>query len=116
MNFFEKHYFPKSTSKAAAVTRRPVCLVCSFAIAIAMIILVMYIIVPEIAKAFGVLYAEIPPAFTQVRDFALGKLGEYPEIQEQISSLEFDWTTIAEKGSKLLTSGLAGIYYLSFRT
>jgi len=109
MNYFEKHYFPKSTSKAAAVTRRPVCLVCSFAIAIAMIILVMYIIIPEIAKAFGVLYAEIPPAFTQVRDFALGKLGEYPEIQEQISSLEFDWTTIAEKGSKLLTSGLAGI-------
>ena len=109
MNYFEKHYFPKSTSKAAAVTRRPVCLVCSFAIAIAMIILVMYIIIPEIAKAFGVLYAEIPPAFTQARDFALGKLGEYPEIQEQISSLEFDWTTIAEKGSKLLTSGLAGI-------
>ena len=69
----------------------------------------MYIIIPEIAKAFGVLYAEIPPAFTQARDFALGKLGEYPEIQEQISSLEFDWTTIAEKGSKLLTSGLAGI-------
>lgn len=109
MNFFEKHYFHKSTSKAAAVTRRPVCLVCSFAIAIAMIILVMYIIIPEIAKAFGVLYAEIPPAFTQARDFALGKLDEYPEIQEQISSLEFDWTTIAEKGSKLLTSGLAGI-------
>ena len=109
MNFFEKHYFPKSTSKAAAVTRRPVCLVCSFAIAIAMIILVMYIIIPEIAKAFGVLYAEIPPAFTQVRDFALGKLGEYPEIQEQISTVEFDWANIAEKASKLLTSGVAGI-------
>lgn len=109
MKFFEKHYFPKSTSKAVTLTRRPVCLVCSFAIAIAMIILVMYIIVPEIASAFGVLYAEIPPAFTSARDFILGKLGEYPEIQEQISSLEFDWTTIAEKGSKLLTSGLAGI-------
>ena len=109
MNFFEKHYFPKSNSKAAAITRRPVCLLCSFAIAIAIIILVMYIIVPEIASAFGVLYAEIPPAFTTAKDFVIGKLNEYPEIQEQISSLEFDWANIAEKGSKLLTSGLAGI-------
>ena len=109
MNFFEKHYFPKSTSKAVTVTRKPVCLMCSFAIAIAMVILIMYIIVPEIASALGVLYAEIPPAFTSARDFVLGKLGEYPKIQEQISSLEFDWTSIAEKGSKLLTSGLAGI-------
>lgn len=109
MNFFEKHYFPKSNSKAAAITRRPVCLLCSFAIAIAIIILVMYIIIPEIASAFGVLYAEIPPAFTTAKDFVIGKLNEYPEIQEQISSLEFDWANIAEKGSKLLTSGLAGI-------
>ena len=38
-----------------------------------------------------------------------GKLKEYPEIQQQISSLEFDWANIAEKTSKLLTSGLAGI-------
>lgn len=109
MNFFEKHYFPKSNSKFISMTRRPVCLVCSFAIAIAMIILVTYIIVPEIAKAFGVLYNEIPPAFTTARDFVLGKLSEYPEIQDQIKSLEFDWASIAEKASKLLTSGLAGI-------
>ena len=42
-------------------------------------------------------------------DFILGKLKEYPEIQEQISTVEFDWANIAEKASKLLTSGVAGI-------
>ncbi len=109
MNRFEKLYFPKSTSKLAAATRRPVCITATFAITIAAIVLIMYIVVPEIAKAFGVLYAEIPPAFTSAKDFVTGKLKEYPEIQQQISSLEFDWANIAEKTSKLLTSGLAGI-------
>jgi predicted PurR-regulated permease PerM len=69
----------------------------------------MYIVIPEIAKAFGVLYEEIPPAFTNAKEFVTGKLKEYPEIQEQISSIEFDWAKIAEKASKILTSGLAGI-------
>lgn len=109
MNFFEKHYFPKSSSKLVTKSRRPVCLAASFAITIAIIILIMYIVVPEIASAFGVLYDEIPPAFTKSKDFILGKLKEYPEIQEQISTVEFDWANIAEKASKLLTSGVAGI-------
>ena len=109
MNRFEKLYFPKSSSKAVLATRRPVCIAATFAIAIAVIVLIMYIVVHEIAKAFGVLYEEIPPAFTNVKEFVTGKLKEYPEIQEQISSLEFDWANIAEKASKILTSGLAGI-------
>ena len=109
MNFFEKHYFPKSSSKLITSTRRPLCLVFSFTLAIAVIILIMYIVVPEIGKAFGVLYDEIPPAFTKSKDFVIGKLKEYPEIQEQISTVEFDWAKIAEKASKLLTSGVAGI-------
>ena len=109
MNCFEKHYFPKSTSKLTERTRRPVCIAAAFAITIAIIILIMYIVVPEIGKAFGVLYAEIPPAFTNAKEFVTGKLKEYPEIQQQISSLEFDWASIAGKASKLLTSGLAGI-------
>ena len=109
MNFFEKHYFPKNDSKFAALTRRPVCLAGAFAITIDVIILIMYIVVPEIASAFGVLYDEIPPAFTKSKDFITGKLKEYPDIQQQISSLEFDWAKIAEKATKLLTSGVAGI-------
>ena len=109
MNFFEKLYFPSSTSKLINATRRPVCLTVSFAIAVAVIILIACIVVPEIASAFTVLYKEIPPSFTKAKDFVMDKLNEYPEIQDKISSIEFDWAKIAEKASKLLTSGVAGI-------
>ncbi len=109
MNFFEKYYFPKNTSSFIKKTRRPACLVLSFTIAVAAIILITYIIVPEIIKAFGVLYDEIPPAFTNAKDYVIGKLNEYPEIQEKIENLEFDWASIAGKLSKVLTSGVAGI-------
>ncbi|SHM94010.1 AI-2E family transporter [Ruminococcus flavefaciens] len=109
MNFFEKHYLPKSQKPLIVKTRRPTCLVLSFTIAIAAIILIMCIVVPEIIKAFGVLYDEIPPAFTKSKDFVIGKLNEYPDIQEKIENLEFDWASIAGKLSKVLTSGVAGI-------
>ena len=109
MDRFEKLYFPNSRSKLTERTRRPVCIAATFAITTAIIALIIYIVVPEIGNAFGVLYAEIPPAFTTAKDFVTGKLKEYPEIQQQISSLEFDWASIAGKASKLLTSGLAGI-------
>jgi predicted PurR-regulated permease PerM len=109
MNFFEKHYLPKSQKPLIVKTRRPTCLVLSFTIAISAIILIMCIVVPEIIKAFGVLYDEIPPAFTNAKDYVIGKLNEYPEIQEKIENLEFDWASIAGKLSKVLTSGVAGI-------
>ncbi len=109
MKTFEKHYFPKSSSSFVAKTRRPTCLVLSFTIAVAAIILISYIVVPEIIKAFGVLYDEIPPAFTKSKDFVISKLNEYPDIQEKIENLEFDWASIAGKLSKVLTSGVAGI-------
>ncbi len=109
MTFLEKHFFPKSKSDTVDKLRRPVCMICTFAITIAVIILVIRIIVPEMANAFGVLYDEIPPTFTAVRDYVTTKLKEYPDIQEKISSLEFNWAKIAEKASKILTTGLTGI-------
>ncbi len=109
MKAFEKHYLPKSNSPFVVKTRRPICLVLSFTIAVAAIILISYIIVPEIVKAFGVLYDEIPPAFTKAKDYVTDKLNEYPEIQKKIENLEFDWASIAGKLSKVLTSGVAGI-------
>jgi len=109
MNSFEKHYFPKSDSNAVKATRRPVCLIISFAITIALIVMILRIVIPELAGAVGVLYDEIPPQFVKFRDFVENKFEQYPEIQQDISELEFDWASIAEKATKILTTGITGI-------
>lgn len=109
MTGFEKRYFPKKNGKFVNTSRRPVCLALSFLITIAILILIMYIVIPEIANAFAVLYHEIPPHFMKLQKLAVEKLKEYPEIQEQISTISFDWASIIGKVTSLLTSGVAGL-------
>ena len=109
MTGFEKRYFPKKDGKIVNASRRPVCLALSFLITIAILILIMYIVIPEIANAFAVLYHEIPPHFMKLQELAVDKLKEYPEIQQQISTISFDWASIIGKATSLLTSGVAGL-------
>ncbi|MBQ9808278.1 MAG: AI-2E family transporter [Ruminococcus sp.] len=106
MNFFEKHYFPKKNTKLIKNTRRPVCLILSFAIVIGTIALVLNIIIPEIVNAFKIIYAEIPPLFIKVRDMVLDKLDEYPEISKELENIEIDKAGLVEKA----TNGAFGLF------
>ena len=109
MNSFEKYYFPKSTSHKVEITRRPVCLVASFAITVAIIVLILYIVIPELAGAISVLYDEIPSQLVKLKDFVAKELQQYPEIQQKISDFNVDWSSIVEKATNLLTTGVTGI-------
>ena len=106
MCFFEKRYFPKTKNGFIEKSRRPVCILLSFAIVIATIILILNIIIPEIIKAIKLIYAEIPPLFIKVKDWALNKLEEYPDIYEQLSDIELDTASIATK----VTDGAFGLF------
>lgn len=106
MNFFEKHYFPKKDSGFIRKSRRPVCLILSFAIAIALIALILNIIIPEIVSAIKLISAEIPPLFVSTKDWALKKLEEYPDIYNELSSIELDTSSMAAK----LTDGAFGLF------
>ena len=97
MNFFEKHYFPKKNNKFITGSRRPLCLLFSFAITIAIIVLVLNIIIPEIINAIKLMYSVIPPLFIKCRDWAIVKLEEYPDIQKEINNIELDTASIAGK-------------------
>ncbi len=106
MNFFEKHYFPKKDCGFIQKSRRPVCLILSFAIAIALIVLILNIIIPEIVSAIKLISAEIPPLFVSTKDWALKKLEEYPDIYNELSSIELDTASMAAK----LTDGAFGLF------
>ena len=106
MNFFEKHYFPNKDTKAINSSRRPVCLIFSFGITIAIILLILKIIIPETVNAFKLMYSEIPPLFIKGRDFVLDKLKEYPELRKELEHIEIDKSKLVEK----VTNGAFGLF------
>lgn len=106
MNFFEKRYFPKRTSKFITASRRPVCLILSFSIVIATIALVLKIVIPEIITAGKLFYDEIPDIYQKAQDFANKKLSEYPNINKEINNIEVDKSAV----TKMLTESFFGIF------
>lgn len=106
MNSFEKRYFPNQKTGFINTSRRPVCLILSFAIAIAVIMLILYIIIPEMVNAIKLMYTALPPIFVKYKDLAVDKLKEYPDIQKELASIEIDTAAIAEN----VTSGAYSLF------
>lgn len=114
--WFEKHYFPKKDKGFIYYTRRPVCLVFSFLIAIAVIVLILNIVIPELINAVKLISLEIPPLLNEGKNYILNKLSEYPDLQNQATEAfeEFDfkgldWANITSKITNFLKSGVLGI-------
>lgn len=116
MSAFEKGYLPRSESKAAKLTRRPVCILLAFAVVIMIIALVLYIVIPEVMSAMSLLFSAVPPLLEKAGDYAVSVFKEYPEIQDEVEELvsEFDfksldWATITEKATGFIQTGVLGI-------
>lgn len=116
LSWFEKHYFPKTKTGFIQFSRRPVCLVISFLIAIGVVVLILNIVIPELINAVKLISAKIPPLVVTGKEYILHKLREYPEIQAQATELfnefdtsQIDWASITGKVTGVLKSGLLGI-------
>lgn len=116
LRWFEKHYFPKSEKGFISYTRRPVCLVLSFVIAIAIVVLILTIVIPELINAIKLISYEIPPLLNEGKNYLINKLSEYPELQmqatEALEEFDFkglDWANITAKVTNFLKSGVLGI-------
>lgn len=104
MSFYEKHYFIHSSKPAVNKSRRPVCLFASFITLIAIIILIVCLIVPELGACFQLLFAEVPAAL----DAAVSWIKSLNIVPEDIvASLEsIDWKSKVEQTVSILTAGV----------
>lgn len=112
----EKRYFPNTQSVGIQKARRPICIVLSFMIVLAIIALILKIVIPELFGAFKLIFDEIPPLFDHISAYAFKMLEEYPDIQKEAMALynEFDvksldWANITEKAAGFLKTGVMGI-------
>lgn len=107
MKFYEKHYFPKSKSALAGKTRRPVCTLAAFVTLVAIVILVVNLVVPELISCIGVIFSALPAAINAIID-ALDKIHVLPEdIIAALSAV--DWHAKINQILNLLTSGVGNV-------
>ncbi len=118
MSSYERHYFPKSNHPILTKSRRPVCMVLAFATLVAVVALVCWIIIPQLAEAFMVLWRAIADFFGKVPgwvDVGIDRARQWgvfaPEtLKELESALEgIDWKTKVGQLLEAITNGITGV-------
>lgn len=107
MTFYEKHYFPKKNGKFFTVTRRPVCMTAAFLTVIAVMVLVVWLIIPKLGECVSVIVAKFPALFEKALLFAKS-LDVMPD--DIINSLsEIDWQSKLTDMIGTITSGVGNV-------
>ena len=105
MRGIEKKLFPKS--KKFDKFRRPVSLVLTLLAIAAVIAAVMILVIPQIVATAGNLGIRIPAYMAKAQDWIENIFKDYPQIQNWISGLEINWSSILSSVSGWVTSGVS---------
>ena len=111
MSMYEGWYFPNSKSPGVVKSRRPVCLLLAYASLIAIVILIVRMILPELIQSFTLLLQELTPLLRQL-SVKLNDLS--PDQLAALSGLfaadgTVNWQELATKAVNLLLAGLGGV-------
>lgn len=109
MSMYEGWYFPKSNQPAVVKSRRPVCLLLAYASLVALVVLIVRMILPELIQSVTLLIQELTPIFQQLSVILNENLGP-----NQLASLfpadgTVDWRELAVKAVNFLLAGLGGV-------
>lgn len=112
MTAYEKHWFPGTKQAALAKLRRPVCMVLAFLTLVAIVVLVFWLIIPQLGECVGVILAELPGFMEKAVDLA-DELDLFSA--ETLNSLEaIDWQSKISKLVQVVTSGLGDVVTVLF--
>lgn len=95
--------------KVSDVLRRPVCLLISIVIIIAILAAIVALVLPEIGKTVKLLVDGVPEWLEKVKAWCIEYSEEYPVISETISNLDIDWESTAKSLLSLIGSGTLGV-------
>lgn len=112
MSMYERWYFPASQNRIVLKSRRPVCLVLAYASLIAIVVLIVRMILPELANSISLLIREAVPL---LEDLSL-KINENLDINQLaafsgviLADGSIDWREILTTAVNWLISGLGGV-------
>lgn len=111
MSFYEKHYFPKNQSKAVEKSKRVVCMLAAMLTLVAVVVLIIGLVLPELAACIRLLIAEIPVAI----DSAVAWLEETGLLatvmtEDAVESLmSINWQEKMTELISVLAAGVGGV-------
>ena len=107
MSFYERNWFPTSKHAALVGSRRVVCMVLAYLSVVALVVLIVALIVPQLVSCVQILLSEIPGVMTRIVAFLEG-LDFVPE--DLIAPLlKVDWQSKLLDIVTTLTSGVTNV-------
>ncbi len=108
MSFYERHYFPKSKKKAINRSRRPVCLVGSFATVLAIIVIVFALVIPQLISGIAIIIESLPNFLNSTVAFLKSKNVPTQEITDYLNNI--NWQEKIKQFAELAASGAGDIF------
>lgn len=108
MRKLEKVYFPNSKNKWLRASKRPVCILASLALVVAIAAALVELVLPELIDAVTVIVQRIPVVFERLQNWIVDNADKFPEIGAWVEDLTVDWNGLTKNLLKGVTSGLEG--------
>lgn len=108
MNFIERNLFPdakKEKSKAVAKLARPVSLVLVILFVLSILVLVMFVLIPQLGATFASLGDSIQAFIPRVEQYLREIFQDNKEMLAVINDIEFDWNNIMKSVMSFFKNG-----------
>lgn len=127
MNFVERHLF-KEKEKSSETTgdskkdnkrkkyARGISLLIVIVVVVGILVLVMFGLIPQLARTFSNLGKSIQEFIPQVQEWADHWFHNNKEIMRFVNNLEFDWNKIMNAGMKFLRNGAGSVLESTINT
>lgn len=104
----------KQQGKISKALRRPICLLASIVVILAILSAVVALVLPEIGKAVMLLINGVHAVLRKVQTWCLTYAEEYPMIEKFILEMNIDWEATAKSLLGIIGSGTLGVVGSTF--
>lgn len=110
MTMYEKHFFRKSQNKMVVKCRRPVCMLGAFLTLIAVVVLLIRLVLPQLVSCIGLIFSAVPDLIEEI----IESLGDWNIISENMEKAlsDIDWKSKLGEIFGILTSGVGNVMEL----
>lgn len=82
--------------------RRPISLLVTLALVVGLIVIAMYIVIPQLAETLQIIAAQLPDAFDAAQEWIYARMSYWKALQELSQKLAVNWEEIAQNISAFL--------------